>query len=211
MKGWLAAALIVPAVAMAMGLKTRLFAWNCVLTLSCALIAVLTRRGPMMLPMVAALCLSVVGDYFMAHKGARTAWYLAGIAGFLLAHVAFIWYAAQRFQGSARIYVAGAALLCMLGLYLVKRVLPHVHGAPMRVAVSAYALVSIVSVLAAAGLKAAPLETLVYTLGIMLIAFSDTMIAENDFVRNREAFGYIMPTYYLCHICVAASAVIGMA
>ncbi len=210
MKTWLGVALIVPVFAMVMGLKTHRFGWNCVLTLSCAAIAALTKRGPMMIPMVVALCLSVIGDYFMAHKGARTAWYIAGIAGFLLAHAAFIWYAGQRFQGSPRIWIAGAALLVMLGLYLVKRVLPHVKVTPMRVAVSLYALVSIVSVVAAAGMKGKPLEALFYTLGIMLIAFSDTMIAENDFVRNKDAFVYIMPSYYLCHICVAASAIIGM-
>ena len=210
MKSWLGLALIVPVIAMAMGLKTHRFGWNCVLTLSCALIVALTRRGSMMIPMIVALCLSVVGDYFMAHKGGRMMWFIAGIAGFLLAHAAFIWYAAPRFAGSLRIWIAGAALLCMLGLYLARRALPHIHAAPMRIAVSLYALVSIVSVVTASGMQAKPLETLFYALGIMLIAFSDIMIAENDFVHNKEAYVYIMPAYYLCHICVTVSTIIGM-
>ena len=204
-------ALLVPLLAMMMGLRTKKYAWNCVLTLSCALIVALTGRGAQMLPLVAALVISVLGDFFMAHKAGRTPWYIAGIAGFLLAHLCFIAYAAQAFVGSARIYLAGAALLALMIVYLLKRVLPQISEKPMQAAVAVYALVSVVSVVLASGLGGSEFERILYAFGILLIALSDCMIAENDFVGNRECGAYIMPTYYLCHILVAASAVVGMA
>lgn len=203
--------LLIPIAGMFMGLRTGKFMWNCVLTLSCAAIVVLTNRGMPMLPLVAALLLSVVGDYFMAHKSGKPMWYIYGISGFLLAHLGFMWYALSRFEGSPRIYIAGAALLAMIVWYLAARVLPKIGDMPMKIAVSAYAVISVLSLIAASGLKGTtPFETLLFSIGIAMIAFSDTMIAENDFVGNKEVFGYIMPTYYLCHILVAASAVVGM-
>lgn len=206
----LSAALVAPFLCMYFGLKTGKFPWNCALTLSCALIVALTGRGRAALPLILALVISVAGDYFMAHKAGRTTWYIAGIGGFLLAHCAFLWYSMERFSGSPRIWIAGAALLVFLGLYLSKRALPHIDIMPMRVAVTIYALVSILSVVAASGMQGGKMEMLLYTLGVMLIAFSDTMIAENDFVGNKMAREYIMPTYYLCHIAVTASAIAGM-
>jgi len=204
------AALLVPIAAMVMGLRTHKFGWNCLLTLSCAAIVALTGRGLLVVPLIAALGLSIIGDFFMAHKKGRTMWYIGGISGFLLAHIAFIWYAAGRFAGGVRIYIAGAALLFMMGWYLVKRVLPKISSRPMQIAVSLYALVSGLSVIAAAGMHAPEFERILYAVGIAMIAFSDTMIAELDFVGNKECGVYIMPTYYLCHILVAASAVVGI-
>lgn len=205
------AALLLPVGAMALGLKTKKYVWNCVLTLSCAAIVILTGRGKMMAPLVAALAVSVVGDYFMGHKNGKPIRYILGIAFFLLAHLAFIWYAAGRFAGSARIFIAGGALIGMLLWYLSARVLPKLKGQrPMQIAVTLYSLVTGVSVVAAAGMQAGQFEALLYAVGIVMIALSDTMIAETDFVGNKEWQSYIMPTYYLCHILVAASAVVGM-
>lgn len=204
------AALLVPVAAMVLGLKTKKFAWNCVLTLSCAAIVALTGRGMTVVPLIAALGLSIIGDFFMAHKKGRTMWYIGGISGFLLAHIAFIWYAAGRFAGNMRIYLAGAALIFMLGYYLKTMVLPKLKERPMQIAVSLYALISGVSVIAAAAMHAPEFERLLFAVGIAMIAFSDTMIAQTDFVGSKECSVYIMPAYYLCHILVAASAVVGM-
>ena len=204
------AALLAPVAAMVLGLKTKKFVWNCVLTLSCAVIVALTGRGMTVVPLIAALGLSIIGDFFMAHKKDRTMWYIGGISGFLLAHIAFIWYATGRFAGNMRIYIAGAALIFMLGYYLKTRVLPKMQEKTMQIAVSLYALISGVSVIAAAAMHAPEFERLLFAVGIALIAFSDTMIAETDFVGSKECSVYIMPAYYLCHILVAASAVVGM-
>ena len=47
-----------------------------------------------------------------------------------------------------------------------------------------------------------------YAVGIGLLLFSDTMIAENDFLGNHRVAALILPAYYLCHILVALSALI---
>jgi len=166
-----------------------------------------------MTPLVAALLISVVGDFFMAHKEGKPMWYVFGISGFLLGHFGFMWYSISRFAGNLRIYLAGAALVGMIVWYLASRVLPKLKGnRVMQAAVSVYAVVSALSVVFAAGLQGTnQFETLLFGVGIAMIAFSDTMIAENDFVGNKEWAGFIMPLYYLCHILVAASAVVGIA
>ena len=42
-------------------------------------------------------------------------------------------------------------------------------------------------------------------LTIVCILFSDTMIAESQFAGQKWAYPLILPTYYLCHLLVAAS------
>lgn len=203
-------ALIVPVAAMVMGLKTKKYAWNCALSVSCAAIVLLTGRGMAVAPLAAGLLVSVAGDYFMSHKAGREKWYIAGIALFFVAHVCFAVYSAARFAGSVRLYLAAAALVVMLGLYLHKRVLPKVGSGAMKGAVVAYSLISALSLVLAAGQVCPEFERLLYSCGILLIVISDAMIAETDFVGNGECAAYIMPTYYLCHILAAASAVVGM-
>ena len=44
---------------------------------------------------------------------------------------------------------------------------------------------------------------ILYILGIAMLLFSDTMIAESDFVGNPKTGWLILPTYYLCHILVS--------
>ena len=46
------------------------------------------------------------------------------------------------------------------------------------------------------------------TLGLLCIVLSDTLIAESDFAGNRAAGAWILPTYFLCHILLALSAVV---
>ena len=46
------------------------------------------------------------------------------------------------------------------------------------------------------------------TLGLLCIVLSDTLIAESDFAGNRAAEAWILPTYFLCHILLALSAVV---
>lgn len=211
MKTALFVSLLIPVFAMIMGLRGGGFIWNCVLTLSCAAIALITKRGSMMLPMALALVISVAGDWCMNHKSGKPAMYIIAIALFLMAHVGFIIYAVPRFDGSLRIYACAALLAGALIWYMVSRAMPKITLTPMKIAVAAYAAVSLISLIAAAGLNGTnALETLLYSVGIAMIVASDMMICENDFVGNRSCGEYIMPLYYMCHIFVAASAVAGM-
>ncbi len=212
MKTWLSFALLIPVCGMVLGLMGKGFLCNCVVTLSCALIAALTGRGEMMIPLIAAFIISVLGDWFMNHKSGNTMRYILAISLFFLAHIGFTVYAASRFSGSARIYICGVLLMLLLGWYMAGRVLPKIPEIPMKAAVAVYALVSLVSLVCAAALKGnGAFETLLYSFGIAMLVASDLMICENDFVHHTRCFGYIMPLYYLSHIFIAASAVAGMA
>ena len=100
-------------------------------------------------------------------------------------------------------FLAFALLAAGYGLYLARRILPRVNDARMRLAIVLYMLISAASLgfsLAAPGAAR--------TLGLLCIVLSDTLIAESDFAGNRAAGAWILPTYFLCHILLALSAVV---
>lgn len=192
---------------------TKKYIFSALTTLSCAAIAL--PNAPVM---AAALFVSFIGDYFMAHKGKNEFKYLLGIAGFFLGHVIFIAHAllcipfaaheaffsdvAPRTVFIREGLIAGAALAVGFIPYLLLRVIGKVPKL-FRIPVVLYTLISIV------GLACAVMTgNWIYILGVAMLLFSDTMIAESDFVGNHTVSKPILPTYYLCHILVALSAVI---
>ena len=156
---------------------------------------------------VIGLLLSVVGDYLLAHQKGHPNRFLCGVAFFGLAHLAFIAFAARRFVLSPAALAVLLALAALYAVYLARRVLPG-QGMPMRIALSGYAFVSLLGLFFALSMKAPhPAEYWLYAAGIASIVFSDTMIAEAEFVHHRWANRLILPTYYLCHILLAASQI----
>lgn len=190
------ALILIPVALALLRIFTKRYLFSALTTLACAAIALPT--APVM---SAALFASFVGDWFMAHKGSSEALYLCGIAGFFIGHALFIIYARTRATSSKAAWICGLLLLAFIGVYLVSR-LPKVPSM-LRIPVVLYALISI------AGLACAvSTGNILYILGIAALLFSDLMIAETDFVRNPNTQGLILPTYYLCHILVALSAMI---
>ena len=192
---------------------TKKYIFSALTTLSCAAIAL-----PYTPVMSAALFVSFIGDYFMAHKGKSEIKYLLGIAGFFLGHVIFIAHSMLYIPFAAHsvfflnaaapsLYVregliTGAVLAIWFTPYLLLRVIQKVPKL-LRVPVMLYTFISI------AGLAAAVMTgNWIYVFGIAMLLFSDTMIAESDFVGNRKVARLILPTYYLCHILVALSAIL---
>ena len=102
---------------------------------------------------------------------------------------------------------AAVALLIGYALYFVLRVYPRID-APTTAAITVYALLSIAGLYCAFSLNAPMPEKILYILGIASILFSDTMIAESLFLRQKWAGPLILPTYYLCHILLAASRLV---
>ena len=99
--------------------------------------------------------------------------------------------------------VAGGLLLALYAAYLTQIVLP---GMPkmLRLPAVLYTLVSV------AGFTVALTSgDAVYASAIALLLFSDTMIAAADFAGRKELSFLILPTYYLCHILIALSAMLG--
>ena len=194
-------------------LFTKKYIFSALTTLTCAAIAL-----PYAPVMAAALFISFIGDYFMAHKGKSEVKYLLGIAGFFLGHVIFIAHSMLHIPFAAheafflnttprtlffrKGLITGAALAIWFTPYLILRVIRKVPKL-LRIPVVLYTFISIT------GLAAAVMTgSRIYILGIAMLLFSDTMIAESDFVGNRKVSRLILPTYYLCHILVALSALI---
>lgn len=187
----------VPIVLSLCQLKTGKYIFSALTTLCCAAIALPT--APVL---AAALFVSFIGDWFMAHKGSKEWMYLLGIAGFFLAHVVFIAHAVAGVQHVRAGLLTGAVLALWFTPYLVLRVIKKVPKL-LQLPVVLYTLISI------AGLGCAVMTgNVLYILGIAMLLFSDTMIAETDFVGNTKTGRLILPTYYLCHILAALSALV---
>lgn len=207
------ALILLPIVFAVLQIIRKGYIFSPLVTLSCAAIA-----APFAPVMAIALIASAVGDWFLAHKGNDLVMYLMGIIGFFLAHVVFIVHAILQALGSAHAIlflgqnirippvraglITGIILLAGYLPYLLLRVIRKVPKL-LQIPVVLYTLISVAGLACAAATGDA-----IYALGIASILFSDTMIAECDFVGNKPAGKLIMPTYYLCHILVALSALI---
>lgn len=205
--------LLIPAAFALMQLRTGKYIFSALTTLACAAIAL--PNAPIL---AAALFVSFAGDWFMAHKGDKEWMYLLGIAGFFLGHVVFILHALTHVLFAAHeefilrisprvLYTreglfTGAFLALWFTPYLMLRALKKVPKL-LKIPVVLYTFISIAS-LACAVITG----NLFYILGIASLLFSDLMIAECDFVGNAKAGPLILPTYYLCHLLVALSALI---
>lgn len=176
-------------------------------TLLCGCAAALSGGGGDRLLLAGGLFVSVVADWFLAHQSGRESYFLRGVAGFFVAHCLFGGYAAVRYSFGYPQLIAAAVLLAAYSGYLALRVMPGVPGL-FRLPITAYMLVSILSLYLALSMNAPVFEKVLYAFGIASILFSDTMIAENEFVGLKAAAKLVLPTYYLCHWLIALSALI---
>ena len=196
--------LLVPLLFALLRLVTGQYLFSALTSLACAGIALIPGANVDGRLLALALAASVAGDYLLAHQRGHANYFLWGVACFGLGHLAFILYAARRFRFSPAALAVMLALAAGYAFYLTRCVLPK-QPAAMRFALSGYTLVSLAGLFFALCLDAAPAERILYALGIASILFSDTMIAEAEFVGHRWARPLILPTYYLCHILIAAS------
>ena len=201
--------LLVPLFMALMRLVTRKYVFSALVTLSCAVIALIPGVDASGLIMAAGLLFSIAGDYLLAHQHGKSAVFIEGVACFGIAHVLFILYAVQRFMFRPLAVGFIIVLAAFYALYLTRRVLPGQPQA-MKGALLGYALVSLMGLFAALSMDAAGAARTLYIFGIASIVFSDTMIAEAEFARRKQAHMLILPTYYLCHVLLAASRLAAM-
>lgn len=187
--------IVIPIVFALLRLITRKYFFSALTTLACALIAL--PHAPIL---TIGLVLSCAGDYFLGHKNGRDEIYALGIAGFFLGHALFIVDAACRAHFTALPLIIGGVMLVGYILYLALRVLPKMPRI-LKLPGTLYMLISVAGFTCAIATGDG-----IYIAAIAALVFSDTMIAEHDFLGSKIAAPFILPTYYLCHVLIALSA-----
>ncbi len=204
--------LLVPVLFAVLHFFTGKYPFSPLTTLSCALIA-----APFASPWIlAAYACSVVGDWFMARsEGERgDTMLLGGIAGFFLAHGCFLLYAVTHAAPTplAPLWILLAVALAVgYAVFLFRHLYPAVPGRALRAGVTAYTGISLAVMSVALHLGAPRLQKALFCLGIALILFSDTLIALARFLSRKACDRLVCPTYFACHVLVAASAIAGAA
>lgn len=152
----------------------------------------------------AAFLFSIIGDWFLSHMNGDNLMFVKGIALFFLAHVGYLLYA--LFNGRIKrmftvILLAAYLVFFFLVLY------PTFTDVPLMIASLVYLLISCFSLGAAMGMKGDPTARRSFIFGVVLIIFSDTIIAFKEFVDYHTFDFLITPTYYLAHIFITFSLI----
>ena len=183
-------------------LKTGRYVFSALTTLSAGLIALTNSASTAAALIACALFVSALGDYFMAHRFGDDRTYVFGIGGFFAGHALLIASAATRLTFSPMALVVGV-LLCGLYAAFLKLHIASALPRALRLPAVAYTLISV------AGFTLSLMTgDVMFACALALLLFSDTMIAEADFAGNPRADRLVLPTYYLCHILVALSAIL---
>jgi len=154
--------------------------------------------GPYAQAVLAALALSLLGDVFLMYgDGARASdrAFVAGLASFLLAHLAFVWAFAQGLRAPdlpgwlAAVVFYAAALLFVL--------LPRAGALKLPVLVYCLVLAAMVFAAAARHETLGEPDSLRALLGALLFMVSDSLLGWRRFVgRYRAAQALILSTYW---------------
>ena len=187
--------------------KYRGYFLSPVITLACLLIALLSDREGKTL-MICAYAFSIIGDFFLAHQKMSPLSYLFGVGGFFAAHSFFLSYAALKMRFSYFSLILALILIVPYGRFLMKGLYPNIREIPMKIAVTMYMLISIAVISVTVSMNVPVFEKILFFSGIAMILFSDTLIALDDFMGKRKWGTLILPTYYACHILIAASMIL---
>ena len=147
------------------------------------------------------LVLGLVGDVALMY-GSSSA-FLAGLASFLLGHVAYVIAFAQDGVRSGPALV-GALAMTAVAILTLRWLRPHLEM-PFSVAVPIYVLVIAAMVISAAG---TPADQPLVTMGAATFAASDLFVARDRFVESVPSNRVIgLPLYYLGQLLIAWSIV----
>jgi uncharacterized membrane protein YhhN len=178
------------------GIFAKLVASSAFVALSIALGALHTHYGQLLL---AALSLCWVGDVLLLGAGRL---FLAGIASFLLGHIAFGAAFATRPLSVSRL-VMGGVLMTIVASSVARWLWPHLSNF-YRIAVSAYIVAIGVMVTLAFGASAS--MTIALSIGALAFAASDISVARDRFVKPgfiNKLWG--LPLYYIAQLLIISS------
>ncbi len=148
---------------------------------------------------IAGLLFSAAGDWFLSFKGDSLARFAAGIGLFFCAHAGYLAFALLngRFNKTTI-----AVLLAVYLPFFYFVLLPVIEDSILLVSVILYLLISCLSVGAAFGIELGHKAKWAYILGLVLILFSDTVIAFHEFTSYQDLNFLILPTYYAAHLFI---------
>ncbi len=196
--------LIIPASFAVMRLIYGHYVFSPLVTFSCLCFCLITR-SPAFYFIALGFAFSIVGDYFLAHIGANEMRFVYGVGGFFLAHACFCLYTLKNAQMTAYLWVFAAIFVLGYLIFMKKCIYPRADGLPLKIAITMYMLISVAALTLAMSSSLPPFAKWTFASGIALIVFSDTLIGADRFMGIKGVGKYILPTYYMCHILLAAS------
>lgn len=155
-----------------------------------------------------AVAFSLAGDAVLAHIGGTDNGFLMGVALFFIAHLFYTSFFMMhgKIQPWVLLFGGGAVLTYVLGWLL-----PVIPLLTIRSAITAYALVSVLSLSAACGMyKLRGWGQVLCILGISCLLFSDILIAQRKFLGSDVGYSLMLPTYFLSHIIISFAFVMYM-
>ncbi|MDC6365221.1 MULTISPECIES: lysoplasmalogenase [Flavobacteriaceae] len=153
---------------------------------------------------VGAFLFSIIGDWFLSNMNGDSLMFVKGIALFFLAHVGYLLYALMN--GKIKWKFTLVLLVAYLVFFFVV-LYPTFTDRVLMMASLIYLLISCFSLGASLGMKGNPTAKWSYIVGIILILFSDTIIAFKEFLDYHTFDFLITPTYYLAHIFITFSLI----
>lgn len=213
--------LIIPIIFAVLHFRRGSYFLSTAVTLSCAVIAIVLRE-PIV---IAAYLCSIAGDYFMVNIRKAENNFIFGILCFFAAHVFFLWYGLhEAVSANVLQYAASASVIAVkliiiaavfvgYSIFLICRIYPALRGnIPMKIATAMYTYIScaVFSVSILGIVPGSFPSSVLFSIGIAFIVFSDTIIALCQFTNNKKYGKIICPTYFACHIFIAASIIAGL-
>ena len=135
----------------------------------------------------------------MAYREGREIFFVFGITFFLIAHVLYILYFLKN-KGERHLSMVISLIVFMAYLvYFLYILRLNIVSPVLSAAVLLYIIVSVISFAVAWDVQFKLSAKISTILGISMIVFSDTLIAQNNFVSQTELTQLIIPTYMMCH------------
>lgn len=154
---------------------------------------------------ILAFLFSIGGDWFLSNRHGEVGMFVAGIGLFFVAHAGYLAYALLNGRLNRPFTLI---LLTAYLLFFFLKLYPSIDDRVLMIAALVYTLISCFSLGAAAGIRGNGIAKWIYCFGILMVLFSDTIIAFREFTNYHDLGFLILPTYYLAQISITVSLLI---
>jgi hypothetical protein len=202
--------LIIPAIFGVLALICNLFifksgvAGTCILIILARHFRYLNHRADV-LTIPGAFIFSIAGDWCLSNRNGDPRMFFSGILLFFIAHAGYLSF--SLLNGKINYCLTILTLIAYLAFFACK-LYPSISNPILLFASLAYLLISCLSLGAAAGINGLSFFRWSYFLGIVLILFSDTIIALKEFQHINTLNFMILPAYYLAQILITTAVIL---